>query len=214
MNTKLRHAVVFILLVVVFLWPTVTASAQDDLPQGVTNSQNPADVSLTPLESLGKITVPDGFKVTLFAGEPDIRRPIAFDFDDRGRLWVVENYSHPYSAKKEASNKNPDRIVILEDTDHDGRFDERKVFWSGGRYLSAIAYGHGGVWVGNSPELSFIPDRNGDDVPDSEPIVILDGFVESNNNVLNSARCCWIQQNHPELQWAQSPERHPRFDRG
>ena len=171
----------------VFLWiPTTTATAQDDLPQGVTNSQNPDDVSLTPLQSLGKITVPDGFKVTLFAGEPDIRRPIAFDFDDRGRLWVVENYSHPYSAKKDATNKNPDRIVILEDTDHDGQFDKRKVFWSGGRYLSAIAYGHGGVWVGNSPELSFIPDRNGDDVPDSEPVVILDGFVESNNNVLNN----------------------------
>ena len=57
-----------------------TALAQDtDLPDGVSNSQNPADVSLTPAESLKLITVPDGFNVTLFVGEPDIRRPIAFD---------------------------------------------------------------------------------------------------------------------------------------
>ena len=154
----------------------------DDLPDGVSNSQDSGDVSLTPLQSLGLMKVPAGFNVTLFAGEPDIRRPIAFDFDDRGRLWVVENYSHPKASKKQ----NPDRIVILEDTDNDGEFDKRKVFWSGGRYLSAIAYGHGGVWIGNSPELWFIPDRDRDDVPDSEPVVILDGFVESSNNVLNN----------------------------
>lgn len=186
MNTFSLHAVFSVALLVICLCFQAAPSAQDDLPAGVANSQNPADVSLTPQESLKRIAVPEGFNVTLFAGEPDIRRPIAFDFDDRGRMWVVENYSHPYSKKKSAKNQNPDRIVILEDTDNDGQFDKRKIFWSGGRYLSAIAYGHGGVWVGNSPELSFIPDRNLDDVPDSEPIVILDGFVESNNNVLNN----------------------------
>ena len=186
MTTISIRSFVLSALIAIFLSFPITATAQDDLPAGVSNSQNPADVSLTPQQSLGKITVPDGFSVTLFAGEPDIRRPIAFDFDDRGRLWVVENYSHPYSQKKTSKNKNPDRIIILEDTDNDGTFDKRKVFWSGGRYLSAIAYGHGGVWVGNSPELSFIPDRNNDDVPDSDPVVVLDGFVESNNNVLNN----------------------------
>ena len=154
----------------------------DELPKGVTNTQNPSDVSLSPQESLAKITVPEGFRVTLFAGEPDIRRPIAFDFDDRGRLWVVENYSHPNF--KESTNS--DRIVILEDTDWDGKFDKRKVFFEGGRYFSAIAYGHGGVWVGNSPELIFIPDADGDDVPDGKPIVKLDGFKETSTNMLNN----------------------------
>ncbi len=160
----------------------IGAPFADDLPPGVSNSQDPNDVSLTPQESLQAIEVPDGFQVTLFAGEPDLRRPIAFDFDDRGRLWVVENYSHPAASEE----LNPDRILIFEDTDNDGQYDKRKVFWSGGRYLSAIAYGHGGVWIGNSPELSFIPDRDRDDVPDSEPVVILDGFLESSNNVLNN----------------------------
>ena len=135
----------------------------DDLPPGVTNSQNPADVSLSPQESLARIRVPDGFRVSLFAGEPDVRRPIAFDFDDRGRLWVVENYEHPTWKP----GKGRDRIIILEDVDHDGQFDHRKVFWDQGRYLSGIAIGHGGVWIGNAPELAFIPDGNGDDVPDA-----------------------------------------------
>ena len=154
----------------------------DALPRGVINTQNPDDISLTPTDSLSRIVVPDGFSVTLFAGEPDIRRPIAFDIDDRGRLWVVENYSHP---NWESDNKT-DRIVILEDTNGDGRFDERKVFFDQGRYLTGIALGHGGVWIANTPELAFIPDRNRDDIPDGDPIVKLDGFRVSSNNVVNN----------------------------
>jgi putative membrane-bound dehydrogenase-like protein len=154
----------------------------EELPAGVTNTQNPADISLTPQQSLGKITVPAGFNVTLFAGEPDLRRPIAFDFDDRGRLWVVENYAHPVWDKDNQS----DRVLIFEDTDNDGTFDTRKVFWDKGRYLSAIAVGHGGVWLGNTPELIFIADRNADDVPDGPPVTVLDGFQVSSNNVLNN----------------------------
>jgi putative membrane-bound dehydrogenase-like protein len=164
------------------LFACAVSVSADDLPPGVVNSQNPSDESLSPQDSLARMTVPDGFHVTLFAGEPDIRRPIAFDFDDRGRLWVVENYSHPEWREDRA----PDRIVILEDTDQDGQFDRRKVFWDKGRYLTGIAVGHGGVWLANTPELSFIPDHNRDDIPDSEPVAILDGFTKSTNNVLNN----------------------------
>jgi len=171
-----------VLAVACLLIQNIAADA-DDLPKGVTNSQNPKDVSLTPAESLKRIRVPAGFHVTLFAGEPDLRRPIAFDFDDRGRLWVVENFSHP----KWKADNTMDRVVILEDVDHDGRFDTRKVFWDAGRYLSAIAVGHGGVWLGNTPELIFIPDRDRDDRPDGPPQTILDGFVHaSSENVLNN----------------------------
>ena len=158
------------------------AASELGLPAGVADTQNPADVSLSPLESLARIKVPDGFNVTLFAAEPHVRRPIAFDFDDRGRLWVVENYSHPDWQAENTS----DRVIILEDTDLDGQFDSRKVFWDKGRYLSGIAVGHGGVWLANTPELTFIPDRNRDDVPDGQPEPILDGFRVSNNNVVNN----------------------------
>lgn len=169
---------------VITLGLTVSAAEvqADDLPPGVVNTQNPADISLSPKESLARIVVPDGFHVTQFAAEPGIRRPIAFDFDDRGRLWVVENYSHP----KWKEGAGVDRIVILEDTNQDGQFDQRKVFWDKGRYLTGIAVGHGGVWLANTPELTFIADRNGDDVPDSSPVAVLDGFQISTNNVLNN----------------------------
>ena len=167
---------------IVLLLALTSTGLADDLPLGVVNTQNPNDVSLSPQESLARITVPDGFHVTLFAGEPDVRRPIAFDFDDRGRLWVVENYSHPDCQ----SDSGTDRILILEDTDNDGQFDRRKVFWDKGRYLTGIAVGHGGVWIANTPELAFIPDRDRDDEPDSDPVILLDGFHRSENNVLNN----------------------------
>src|ERR1700692_758898 len=60
----------------------------------VKNTQNPKDIPPTPEESLKKITVPPGFRVTLFAGEPDVRQPIALALDDRGRLWVAECYTY------------------------------------------------------------------------------------------------------------------------
>ncbi len=165
---------------------TVLLTAQyanaDELPTGVTDTQNPDDRSLSPEESLARITVPEGFHVTLFAGEPDIRRPIAFDFDDRGRLWVVENYSHPHWKEDNAT----DRIIILEDTDNDGRFDKRKVFWDKGRYVTGIAIGHGGVWIADTPYVSLIRDENHDDIPDAEPQPVLEGFNVSSNNVVNN----------------------------
>ncbi|MFN8705423.1 MAG: PVC-type heme-binding CxxCH protein, partial [Planctomyces sp.] len=69
-----------------------------------------------------------------------------------------------------------DRIVILEDKDGDGRHDSRKVFWDQGFMLTSLTWGFGGLWILHDGTLSFIPDRNGDDIPDSEPVVQLDGW--------------------------------------
>ena len=160
----------------------ILPSQADDLPPGVRNTQSPDDHSLSPKESLERITVPDDFQVTLFAGEPAVRRPIAFDIDDRGRLWVVENYSHP----KHSAGNATDRVLIMEDTNHDGQFDRRTVFFDQGRYLTGIAVGHGGIWLANTPELVFIPDRDRNDQPDGPPIPVLDGFEISTNNVINN----------------------------
>src|SRR5207247_345078 len=82
-------------------------------------SPKPADKPIPPKEAPGKMTLPDGFKVTLFAGEPDVVQPIAMTFDDRGRLWVVECLSYPNWSR---NGKGSDRVVILEDTDGDGTF--------------------------------------------------------------------------------------------
>lgn len=114
-------------------------------------------------EAAEKMIVPDGFKVQLAAQEPDITQPIAMAIDDRGRLWVAEAHSYP---TREEEGQGKDRILIFEDTNLDGTFDSRKVFIEGLNLVSGLELGFGGVWVGAAPYLMFIPDRNGDDVPD------------------------------------------------
>src|SRR5205823_231747 len=80
-----------------------------------------------------------------------------------------------------------DRILIFEDTDGDGTFDKRTVFHANLANVSGIQYGFGGVWVCATPNLLFIPDRNGDDVPDGPPEVVLDGWdLKAQHNVFNA----------------------------
>ena len=139
------------------------------------------DPPFSPKNSAERMTVPEGFKVSLFAGEPDVVQPIAFAIDSRGRLWVAECLSYPKWAPE-----GRDRIVILEDEDGDGQLDSRKVFWDRGNYLTGLELGFGGVWVTSAPNLMFIPDRDGDDVPDGEPEIHLDGWAHQGvHNVVN-----------------------------
>jgi putative membrane-bound dehydrogenase-like protein len=140
------------------------------------------DRPLPAVEAAQHFTLPKGFKATLFAGEPELVQPIAFAFDDRGRIWVVENYSYPGWA-----GEKHDRVSIFSDNDGDGHFDERKVFLDTGSNLSGIEWGFGGVWLCSTPNLIFVPDANGDDVPDGPPIVKLDGWdLKAKHNVFNS----------------------------
>jgi putative membrane-bound dehydrogenase-like protein len=145
------------------------------------NADEPLSLSVAP----ARMTLPKGFHMTLFAGEPDVVQPIAFTFDDRGRLWVVECMSYPkWSTAKEGT----DRILIFEDTDGDGRFDKRTVFWDKGVNLSGIAIGFGGVWLCSIPNLLFLPIEQGSDRPAGPPQVVLDGwnFKEAGHNIFNS----------------------------
>jgi len=119
---------------------------------------------LTPKEAADAMTVPAGFHVQLAAGEPLVHQPIAFTIDSRGRLWVAEAYTYPNRAK---DGEGRDKIIILEDTDKDGTFETRKIFLEGLNLVSGLEVGFGGVWVGAAPYLMFIPDANGDDVPDA-----------------------------------------------
>ncbi len=164
--------------------------------------------------------VPEGFQVSLFAGEPDVQQPISFCIDDRGRLWVAEAYNYPQHGTKPG-----DRIVILEDTNGDGRFDRRTVFHDKLNYISGIEVGFGGVWVMSPPYFYFIPDRDGDDVPDSQPQVLLDGFGNHANahNMANGFAWGpdgWLYGTHGRTNWSLpakpgTPEKdRVRFDGG
>src|SRR5437870_762816 len=87
------------------------------------------DRPLPATEAPKAMTLPPGFRATLFAGEPDVVQPIAFAIDDRGRLWVCESMSYPnWQPENTKPEDRHDRVVILEDTDGDGRFDKRTVF--------------------------------------------------------------------------------------
>src|SRR5947209_15432451 len=142
------------------------------------------DKPLPPGEAPKHMTLPEGFRATLFAGEPDIVQPIAFTMDDRGRVWVAECFSYPQWQKDGKEGK--DRILIFEDRDGDGRFDTCKVFCDKVANISGLQVGFGGVWVCATPNLLFIPDRDGDDVPDGPPQVVLDGWsLQAQHNVFN-----------------------------
>ena len=139
---------------------------------------------LSPKEAAAAMTVPKGFTVKLAAAEPDVVRPIAFTLDDRGRLWVVEGHTYPLRAPE---GQGQDRILILEDTNGDGRLDSRKVFIESLNLVSGIEVGFGGVWVGASPYLLFIPIKDGTDAPAGPPQVMLDGFgYEDTHETLNT----------------------------
>src|SRR5205807_1372520 len=99
---------------------------------------------LPPKKAAAVMTVPEGFTVKLFAGEPDVHQPVAFCLDDRGRVWVAEAYSYPVRRPDKEAR---DRIVIFEDTDGDGVFDKRTVFMEGLNLVSGLEVGFGGVWV-------------------------------------------------------------------
>ncbi|MBT4225153.1 MAG: dehydrogenase, partial [Opitutae bacterium] len=118
---------------------------------------------LKPDEAIAKMTIPDGFEVKAFVAEPDIGEAIAFCFDEKGRLWTLENYN--YQTRRAHSTDKKNRIQIFEDVDGDGVFDKKKLFADNLTFSSGIAVGMGGVYVGMPPELIFIPDANGDDKP-------------------------------------------------
>ncbi len=142
---------------------------------------------LTPEKAVEGMTLQDGFQANVFAAEPMVTQPMAFCWDAKGRMWIAEN--RDYETRQSGfSNDGNSRIVILEDTDHDGAADNRKVFLEGIPFPSAIAVGMGGLWLGAPPNLLFVPDRDNDDRADMEDIQVrLTGWgIRDRHETLNS----------------------------
>jgi putative membrane-bound dehydrogenase-like protein len=148
-----------------------------EFPEPYNTERDPSQ-PMPAAEAAEKLQLPPGFKATAFAAEPEVQNPIALAWDTRGRLWVAENYTYAESGRK-FDLRLRDRILIFEDRDGDGRFDSRKVFADDLQMLTSLEVGYGGVWVMCPPQLRFIPDRNGDGVPDGAPEVVLDGLTGS-----------------------------------
>ncbi|HLN30529.1 MAG TPA: PVC-type heme-binding CxxCH protein [Gemmataceae bacterium] len=150
----------------------------------------------TPEEAVKRMKLPEGFQVKLVASEPEVRQPVSMSFDDRGRLWVVQYLQYPtpaglkpvkvdqylrtvYDRVPEPPPRGPkgaDKITIFEDVHGDGHYRKVRDFVTGLNLASGMAIGHGGVYVVQPPYLLFYPDRNGDDIPDGDPEVLLTGF--------------------------------------
>lgn len=164
---------------------------------------------MSPQESHKLFKVPNDLRIDTVLSEPEIAQPVFCNFDERGRMWVVEYRQYPDPAGLKAISKDQyyrtvydkvpvappnhvrgkDRISIHEDTNGDGNFDSHKVFVDGLNIATAVERGRGGVWVLNPPYLLFYPDKNNDDVPDGDPIVHLQGFgIEDTHSCANSLR--------------------------
>ena len=142
---------------------------------------------LTPQEAVDNSTIEDGFSVNSWANEPMITQPMAFCWDDKGRMWVAEN--RDYETRGRGFSASGDsRILILEDTDRDGVADKQSIFLEGIPFPSAIAVGLDGLWLGAPPNLLFVPDRNKDDKADVDDIEVrLSGWgIRDRHEVLNS----------------------------
>ncbi len=170
----------------------------------------------TPAEkAVGEFKTGQGLAVDLVLSEPLVRQPLFIDFDERGRMWVVQYIQYPNPAGLEVLTWDShlrkvfdvvpppppfakpehkkfigkDKITIHEDTDGDGVYDKHKTFLDGLNMVTSVAPGKGGVWVLNPPYLLFYPDQNGDDVPDRPPVVHLSGFnLEDTHSISNSLK--------------------------
>lgn len=164
---------------------------------------------LSPADAARSFTVPEDLEIQQVLAEPIVSQPVFLNFDERGRMWVVQYLQYPAPAgltpvsrdnfwravydkvpePPPRGMKGRDKITIHEDTDGDGTFDKHKTFVDGLNIATACAKGRGSVWVLNPPYLLFYPDRNDDDVPDGDPVVHLEGFgLEDTHSVVNSLR--------------------------
>ena len=114
----------------------------------------------TPRQELESFTLPEGFKIELFASEPQIDKPLNLAFDSRGRLWVSNTLEYPYPVGLE--KKGRDTIRILEDTDSDGRSDKVTTFADGLNIpMGLYPYGDGVICF-SIPNIWYLRDTDGD----------------------------------------------------
>jgi len=168
------------------LFLTLILAQAQDFPTPYNSEKDQSANPPSPQEAAASFQLPDGFQTTVFAAEPDVQNPIAMAWDHKGRMWVAENYTYAGTSKRFDLSLR-DRIIILQDNDHDGKAETRKIFTDDLQMLTSVETGRGGIWAMCPPQLLFIPDENGDDIPDSQPQVVLDGFTVAQNNYHNLA---------------------------
>jgi len=139
--------------------------------------------------AISKLTVPEGYKIELFASEkdfPDLANPVQLSFDNQGRLWVATMPSYPHYAP--GSKRPDDKLLILEDTDGDGKADKQTVFADKLHLPVGFEFSPEGVYVSQGTNLILLTDTDGDDKADKREI-ILSGFDDHDTHHVISAFC-------------------------
>jgi len=134
-----------------------------------------------PEDAIKEFKLPAGYEINLFASEvdfPDLQKPVQFVFDAKGRLWVATIPSYPMYFPGQKPN---DKILILEDTNGDGKADKQTVFADGLHLPTGIALGDGGCYVSQQPNLVFLKDTDGDGKADFKQI-LLEGFDSADSH--------------------------------
>ncbi|MDO3383706.1 PVC-type heme-binding CxxCH protein [Gilvimarinus algae] len=120
-------------------------------------------------DSMALTMVPEGFELQLFVSEPDIVNPVAFTWDEKGRLFVVESVDYPNDRVD--SGAGNDRITMCEDTDLDGRADRCEVFADNLSVPTGIMAYNGGFIVSQAPDFLFLKDTTGDGKADLREVL-------------------------------------------
>ncbi len=174
------------------IWSLAQGNDVDGIPKDLNVKQMPvtsqsrgANKWLSPEEELEAFQVDPGFEVNLFASEvefPDVACPIQMRWDTRGRMWVScsTTYPHVYPG-----NEPNDKIVILEDTDQDGKADKSTVFADDLQIPLSFELGDGGVYISEEPHLIFIKDTDGDDKADFKRILFTGFGCEDSHHALH-----------------------------
>ncbi|MDT7828417.1 ThuA domain-containing protein [Pricia sp. S334] len=155
--------------------PKLVYEPKDNIPNY--EERNPApqyQLPLSPEESAKLIQVPVGFDLELFAAEPDIINPIAMNWDERGRLWVIETVDYPNTVRDDKA-VGDDKVKILEDTDGDGKSDKVTVFAENLNIPTSFVFYNGGIVISQAPYFLFLKDTDGDDMADVKEVLI-DGW--------------------------------------
>ncbi|MCA9137779.1 MAG: c-type cytochrome [Planctomycetales bacterium] len=128
----------------------------------------------SPADSLAKIKIEPGYEIALFAAEPLVRDPVAICFDSEGRMFAVEYGDYPIGPEEGGDPLS--KIVMLEDTDHDGVADRRHVFADKLDFAHSMMAYRGGLLVGAKTEVLFLKDTDDDHIADVRE-VLFDGFT-------------------------------------
>lgn len=183
-------------------------------PQRAETTESPA--ALSPAEQLATFTPAEGYAVNLFASESnDVVNPVQMAWDERGRLYVACSPSYPQSM---ADDGPRDYIVVLHDTDGDGRADRSWRFAEGLTMVQGLEPGPGGLYVCDFDQLLFLSDTNGDNRAD-ERRVIFSGFgVGDTHQLINSIShgpdgSLWFTQGLHAMSLVETPWGISRLDR-